>query len=245
MRKFLLILLGAVLFGLPYGVHFLPDGLKKYYYSIVLPSGIVLVVIREIVLHTTRPKSMTKAELTAGLSLVRKMLTQTRVEAESIIKKLAPKGVNPGKVRVNLMLPDARRFILFKPRLQILFCAGSYTPEETSCYWETGKRGNGTCGHAWRTAMPAIYDSENPDYRRPDKALSENHMKIERFQRVRSVLSVPVISALGKNTVVAVLNFDSEQNIESTCFNHEDMIDFALGAAATYGMLIPEVRVKQ
>ena len=135
----------------------------------------------------------------------------------------------PPCVRVNVMLPTKLLRGIRGSYLRIYHVACPpqivYNDDELS---ETWKAKEGTCGWVWSEGDRSIYDSKDPKLSLPSDRLTESQRYVT--SHLNSTLSMPVWDKQ-KNKVVAVLNLDSEQNIEESFFNSRVVIDLAAACA--------------
>jgi len=132
-------------------------------------------------------------------------------------------------VRVNVMFPTKRWRGIRDNYLKIYHVACppkvNYSDDELAEKW---KKREGTCGWAWQAGDRSIFDSKDEKLSLPADRLSESQRRVT--AHLKSTLSVPIWD-IDKNTVVGVLNLDSEQNIEASLFNDGDIIRLAAGCA--------------
>lgn len=134
----------------------------------------------------------------------------------------------PPYVRVNLMLPTKPLKGLCRSYLRIYYEATPnvvYNENEISTVW---KKGEGTCGWAWKTGDKSIYDSNDKKLSIPASRLSPS--QAEATGGLNSILSVPIWDNDKKN-VVGVLNLDCEQGITESLFNKSEIVTLAEGCA--------------
>mgnify|MGYP000350143580 CR=1 FL=1 len=137
-------------------------------------------------------------------------------------------------VRVNLMLPTMRVRGLFGSYLKIYYSACpekvTYSNEERTLKW---KKGQGSCGNAWKEGQISVYDSNIPDLSLPEDSLPQKHKLI--VGKIRSTLSVPLYYNDG---IAGILNLDSRHSIEETRFI--DVYQLARKCATAIEGLFPE-----
>ena len=102
-------------------------------------------------------------------------------------------------------------------------------------------RGTGCCGQAWLHGKPMIGDlKEAPVGGMPEQwgLPPEQVLKIRRT--LSSILSVPVWAGRDHYQIVAVLNIDSDNEIEHIKFRETAILEIAYSFATVIGALIDE-----
>lgn len=143
-------------------------------------------------------------------------------------------------VRVSVMLLTKRARGLLGSHLKIYYWAcpdnAVYPDWERKLNW---KKKQGTCGWAWKSGDMSIYDSATPNYQLPADGLSED--KANALDSIKSWLGVPIRY---NDTVVGVLNLDSEQNIDQTRFTDRSIYTLAVACARDIATLCYQDGVK-
>ncbi len=202
-------------------------GSKPWLYGVV---GLIFAV-QQIWLRWPKPGSLSDVEDLRGA--VEPLLETVLTEYYSTI----PKSSQPAPtVRINIMLPTWRRFRL-GCYLKIYYSHGGpagvrYPDDELDLKWARKK---GTCGYAWAVKRPVIYDSENHDFKAPEKRLTPTSIQVVGY--IKSVLSVPIWSKAHKK-VIGVLNLDSTWNIDRTHFHQEQVIRPLVARARVFSTML-------
>jgi GAF domain-containing protein len=195
---------------------------------------VVLLVLQQIYLVLPRPASRSAVEerREIALSFLKGFLVRYHKELGE---------TPPPIVRANVMLLTKRARGLLGSYLKIYYFAcpegAVYSNEERGLTW---KKREGTCGWAWESREMSIYDSADPRYGLPADRLNKSQTSIV-GNSIRSWLGVPI---LYNDSVVGVLNLDSEQNIDRTKFADESVYRLAAACARDIGALCFQDGVK-
>lgn len=137
-------------------------------------------------------------------------------------------------VRACLMMPDPK-----DDKLKISHEYG-FTGSDLDRHIAIPK-GTGCCGQAWLQAQPMIGDlKEAPVGGMPEQwgLPAEQVLKIRKT--LRSILSVPVWAGRDDYQIVAVLNIDSDNEVEHIKFRETAILEIAYSFATVIGALIDE-----
>jgi len=158
----------------------------------------------------TRPRPKDRSEVEKQRQIAENCLGSLLIEYH---KNNPEHEKNPVWVRANLALLT-RGWIFSYMRIYFTACPSNvgYSISELGIRWE---KGVGAIGCAWKTKDITIYDSQTEKYKRPDKALSPDILKIVGY--IKSAVALPIISKKGK--VIGVLVLDSTQGIDITKFH--------------------------
>jgi len=136
------------------------------------------------------------------------------------------------QLRCNIML--ARQNIVFhwKP-LKIDFYANNYGKAELE---QSYRYNAGCCGTALAEKGPIYFDSAQSQ--EPYKGMSATQRTVT--NHLKSILSIPIFAPgeVGSTTTIAILNFDSELDINSTHFDKLDVQESAMKIAGLIASLL-------
>lgn len=157
---------------------------------------------------------------------------------------LESRGIQPvTAVRMSIMLPTKPSWFAFwsKEYLKIYFETTNfdgnwYPQEELDMRWKTGI---GCCGVAYQKHYRIFFDSTNDKYSAPIKGLNSKQLSIP--SPIGSIVSFPVLHPITL-TPVAVLNLDSEKNIESTLFDNPEFLGMMDPFLSHLGHILKEYR---
>lgn len=242
MRNLVRISVALVLYAVPVVSAYFPSTFNWIYKGLLIPLSLALFLVHEIILIWS--PTVPKEEVTEKFQFFRLLLetiTKDKMLA-AINQQNANNPINRDDFRVNIMLPVRRGFFLLRQRMRIFYYSDAYTDDEQETYWYKGKKGSGTCGTAWNLGKPVMFDTQNRNFRRPQKRLNDQQKAVERLLQVNSIISFP-ICARGKKRIIGVLNFDSNLNLNRTFFSQSDIINTGLEAAAFIAYVLPDRKV--
>jgi hypothetical protein len=207
-------------------VQFVKD-YKPFLYSTI----ILLFTLQQVWLRWPKPASLADIQELKGIiePFLAGVLEEYYKAAKSISQTVA-------SVRINVMLPTWRRF-RFGRYLKIYYCSGGpvglvYKNDELDLVW---KRGQGTCGEAWKKEWIVVYDSAAEGLTGPKKSLTQKQIGI--VGNINSVLSLPIRHSETKK-VVGVLNLDSIHNVDKTFFNAEQIVNAVTARSGPLSMML-------
>jgi hypothetical protein len=130
-------------------------------------------------------------------------------------------------IRINVMLPTRKWGLPWGASLKMYYshCPDGviYTDEERALRW---RKGQGTCGWAWKADDESIYDALRTDLSLPASRLTDKQRKT--VEPIRSTLSVPIVY---RDAVVGVLNLDSKTTVGYTLFDSAEIVALAKACA--------------
>lgn len=208
-------------------------GYKPYLYLAI----VILFTLQQIWLRWPKPASL--ADIQELKEIIEPFLAGVLEEYYK-----ATKGISQiaASVRINIMLPTWRRLRLGR-YLKIYYSNGGpanliLKNDEFDLVW---KRGQGTCGEAWKKERRVVYDSAAEGLTGPRKSLTEEQVRI--VGTINSVLSLPIWHNETKK-VVGILNLDSIHNVDKTFFNREEIVNRVTARSGPLSMMLSPDGVK-
>jgi hypothetical protein len=160
------------------------------------------------------PKPVQKKVIEQRRLMIEGQLAELLAKYFVIVDERGLKNGGSPIVRVNIMLPTKRFRGVLGTYLKIYYFYYTndavYTNEEVDNKW---RKGEGTCGAAWKINQPAVFDSVRPELKMPAKSVDKK--KLDSVKSTKCALSVPIWL---DNSVVGVLSLDSKSNIDDTYF---------------------------
>jgi len=227
------------------------DFIDSYYGAVAVVLNILL-VLSGVSLHAFFPDPIKTILSVVSLVLVggfdyylettherRHALRQHSVFIKSLLNAAASSilqasGAPAKHVRACLMMPDPK-----DDKLRIKYEYG-FTGNDRDRHIEIPK-GTGCCGQAWLQAQTMVGDLlEAPIGGMPEQWGLPSDQVVKIRKSLRSILSVPVWAGGENYQIVAVLNIDSDNEVDQIGFRKTAIQEIAYSFATVLGSLLDE-----